>query len=37
VRTIPDAIEYLKHVLNPPPTKAINSLESAFAGLELKQ
>jgi nanoRNase/pAp phosphatase (c-di-AMP/oligoRNAs hydrolase) len=37
VRTIPDAIEYLKHVLNPPPGKAINSLENAFAGLELKQ
>jgi oligoribonuclease NrnB/cAMP/cGMP phosphodiesterase (DHH superfamily) len=36
VRSIPDAIEYLKHVLNPPPGKAINSLENAFAGLELK-
>jgi oligoribonuclease NrnB/cAMP/cGMP phosphodiesterase (DHH superfamily) len=37
VRTIPDAIEYLKHVLNPAPKKEINTLESAFAGLELKQ
>jgi oligoribonuclease NrnB/cAMP/cGMP phosphodiesterase (DHH superfamily) len=36
VRTVPDGIEYLKHVLNPPPKKAINTLESAFAGLELK-
>jgi nanoRNase/pAp phosphatase (c-di-AMP/oligoRNAs hydrolase) len=37
VRNIPDALEYLRHVLNPPPKKAINTLESAFAGLELKQ
>lgn len=37
VRNIPDAIEYLKHVLNPPPSKAINSLENAFAELDLKK
>jgi oligoribonuclease NrnB/cAMP/cGMP phosphodiesterase (DHH superfamily) len=38
VRTIPDAIDYLRHVLNPTsPQKALNTLESAFAALELKQ
>ncbi len=36
VRTIPDAIEYLRHVLSPE-AKSINSLENAFAALELKQ
>jgi oligoribonuclease NrnB/cAMP/cGMP phosphodiesterase (DHH superfamily) len=37
VRTIPDAIEYLRHILNPTQSKSINSLENAFAALELKQ
>jgi hypothetical protein len=37
VRTVPDAIDYLKHVLGPPTKKEINSLENAFASLELKQ
>jgi hypothetical protein len=37
VRTIPDAIDYLRHVLNPTPAKALNTLENAFAALELKQ
>ena len=39
VRTIPDAVNYLRTVLNPPQTHqtALNSLENAFAELEAKQ
>src|SRR5258706_3332317 len=39
VRTIPDAVTYLRNVLNPAPThqSALNSLENAFAELEAKQ
>ena len=38
VRTIPDAIEYLKQLFNPAPGKGagLNSMESLFAGLETK-
>jgi oligoribonuclease NrnB/cAMP/cGMP phosphodiesterase (DHH superfamily) len=36
VQQIPEAIQYLRHVLNPPPPKEqpLNSLESAFDALE---
>jgi oligoribonuclease NrnB/cAMP/cGMP phosphodiesterase (DHH superfamily) len=39
VRTIPDAVAYLRNVLNPPQThqSALNSLENAFAELEARQ
>jgi len=37
VRNVGDAIEYLQRVLNPTPTTALNSLEGAFAALELKK
>ncbi len=35
IKTIPDAIEYLKQVLNPPakPSNTLNSLEGLFAGI----
>ncbi len=38
VRTIPDAIDYLRHVLNGAPRKdtPLNSLESLFAAIETK-
>ena len=38
VRTIPDAIEYLKQLLNPAPAKGagLNTMESLFASLEVK-
>jgi hypothetical protein len=38
VKTIPDAIDYLRSILNPPPAKdaALNSLEGLFAGLDVK-
>jgi oligoribonuclease NrnB/cAMP/cGMP phosphodiesterase (DHH superfamily) len=36
VRTIPDAVEYLKMVLNPKRTAPINSLEEAFSAIEGK-
>jgi hypothetical protein len=38
VQSIPEAIQYLRHVLNPPPPKpeTFNSLESAFEALETK-
>jgi oligoribonuclease NrnB/cAMP/cGMP phosphodiesterase (DHH superfamily) len=36
VRTIPDAIQYLKMVLNPKRTAPINSLESLFSAIETK-
>jgi oligoribonuclease NrnB/cAMP/cGMP phosphodiesterase (DHH superfamily) len=36
VQNVPEAIQYLRHVLNPPPPKepVLNSLESAFNALE---
>jgi nanoRNase/pAp phosphatase (c-di-AMP/oligoRNAs hydrolase) len=37
VRTIDDAVEYLRTVLNPPKPAAINTLESLFSGLEPKR
>lgn len=38
VQNIPDAVQYLKQILNPQLSKSgpLNSLESAFAGLDLK-
>jgi nanoRNase/pAp phosphatase (c-di-AMP/oligoRNAs hydrolase) len=38
IRTIPDAIDYLRHVLNGAPRKdtPLNSLESLFAAIETK-
>jgi len=37
VRTIPEAVNYLRQVLNPAPKKDLNNLESLFAAIELKQ
>jgi oligoribonuclease NrnB/cAMP/cGMP phosphodiesterase (DHH superfamily) len=39
VRTIPEAVNYLRQVLNPVPGKqtALNSLESLFAAIEVKE
>jgi hypothetical protein len=39
IRSIPDAIDYLRQVLNPSPSKGapLNSLEDLFDSLELKQ
>lgn len=39
VKTIPDAIDYLRVVLNPPPAKEppLNSLEGLLAGIEVKR
>jgi len=38
VKNIPDALDYLRSILNPAPRKeAINSLESLFDGLEIKK
>jgi oligoribonuclease NrnB/cAMP/cGMP phosphodiesterase (DHH superfamily) len=37
VRTIDDAVEYLRTVLNPPRPAAINTLEGLFSGLEPKR
>ncbi len=39
VRTIPDAVAYLRNVLSPAPTQpsALNSLEAIFSALEAKQ
>jgi nanoRNase/pAp phosphatase (c-di-AMP/oligoRNAs hydrolase) len=39
VQHIPEAIQYLKHILNPPPPKdePINSLESVFEALEAEK
>jgi len=34
IRYIPDAVEYLKQVLNPKRDQPLNSLESLFAGIE---
>lgn len=36
VQSIPDAVGFLRHVLNPTPTAALNSLASAFDALETK-
>jgi hypothetical protein len=36
IRTIDDAVEYLRTVLNPPKPVAINTLEGLFSGLEKK-
>jgi hypothetical protein len=38
VKNIPDAVEYLRHLLNPAPKKdaPLNSLEDLLAGLEIK-
>src|SRR5437899_5218667 len=38
VRTIPDAVDYLRNVLNPAPAQAsaLNSLEAAFSAIEAK-
>jgi hypothetical protein len=36
IRTIDDAVEYLRTVLNPPKPAAINTLEGLFSGLENK-
>jgi len=37
VKTIPDAIDYIRCVLNGPPKKeALNSLEGLFAEVEMK-
>jgi oligoribonuclease NrnB/cAMP/cGMP phosphodiesterase (DHH superfamily) len=35
VRTIPDAVAYLRQVLNPKKEAALNSLESLFSGLDV--
>ena len=35
VRSVVEAVEYLRRVLNPSPASALNSLEGAFAALEL--
>jgi hypothetical protein len=39
VKSIPDAVDYLRQVLNPAPKKdaGLNNLESLFAGLDLKK
>jgi oligoribonuclease NrnB/cAMP/cGMP phosphodiesterase (DHH superfamily) len=37
IRNIPDAIEYLKQVLNPRVSAPLNSMEGLFAGLELEK
>ena len=37
IRYVPDAVEYLKQVLNPKHGAPLNSLESLFAGIEAEQ
>lgn len=39
IRNIPDAVDYLRNVLNPTPKKdaPLNNLESLFSGVEIKQ
>ena len=37
IRYVPDAVEYLKQVLNPKRDTPLNSLESLFAGIEAEQ
>jgi nanoRNase/pAp phosphatase (c-di-AMP/oligoRNAs hydrolase) len=36
VRSIPDAVQYLRQVLNPPADAPLNSLADLFGGLEKK-
>jgi len=37
IRNIPDAIDYLRQILNPKKDTQLNSLESLFAGIEAEQ
>jgi nanoRNase/pAp phosphatase (c-di-AMP/oligoRNAs hydrolase) len=38
VKNIPDALDYMRSILNPAPTKgAINNLEGLFSGIEVKK
>ena len=37
IRNIPDAVEYLRQILNPKRDTPLNSLESLFAGIEAEQ
>ncbi len=39
VRTIPEAVNYLRQVLNPAPKRdtPLNNLESLFAAIEVKE
>jgi oligoribonuclease NrnB/cAMP/cGMP phosphodiesterase (DHH superfamily) len=37
IRYLPDAVEYLKQILNPKRDTPLNSLESIFAGIEAEQ
>ena len=37
IRNIPDAVEYLRQVLNPKKGTPLNNLESLFAGIEAEQ
>jgi nanoRNase/pAp phosphatase (c-di-AMP/oligoRNAs hydrolase) len=37
VKTIPDAVNYLRQVLNPKKEEPLNSLEDVFASLDLSQ
>ena len=37
IRNIPDAVEYIRQVLNPKRDTPLNSLENLFAGIEAAQ
>jgi nanoRNase/pAp phosphatase (c-di-AMP/oligoRNAs hydrolase) len=37
IRNVPDAIAYLRQVLNPSTSQPLNSLENLFAGLETRK
>jgi nanoRNase/pAp phosphatase (c-di-AMP/oligoRNAs hydrolase) len=37
IKTIPDAVNYLRQVLNPKKEEALNSLEDIFASIDLSQ
>jgi nanoRNase/pAp phosphatase (c-di-AMP/oligoRNAs hydrolase) len=37
IRNIPDAVEYLRQILNPKRDTPLNSLENLFAGIEAEQ
>jgi hypothetical protein len=37
IKNIPDAVEYLRTVLNPKTGAPLNNLESLFAGIETEQ
>ena len=37
VKTIPDAVNYLRQVLNPKKEEPLNSLEDIFASIDLSQ